>query len=203
MYPTIFSCLVSKFTFAVANSAAKPDPFFRVEPNFGPKIRVELGRVGPQGQKTGPIGSDWPQIGFKFGFPIWTWFWFGLGPQVQIRLSCVRLGPQGPNLGRVGWVHLAALISTKHSSASESAELCFYLLEVTRRYDCKAQYFYSMKSLVRGVLTLKCYVFEHIVFKTQYLRHLLWDLLQGFEWLELLEVRRWFDEKNLKVLDFS
>ena len=46
-------------------SAAKPDPFFRVEPNFGPKIRVELGRVGPQGQKKGPIGSGWPQIGFK------------------------------------------------------------------------------------------------------------------------------------------
>jgi hypothetical protein len=32
-------------------SAAKLDPFFRVEPDFGPKIRVELGRVGPQGKK--------------------------------------------------------------------------------------------------------------------------------------------------------
>ena len=48
--------------------AAKPDPFFRVEPDFGPKIWVESGRVGPQGRKTGPIGSGWPQIGFKFGF---------------------------------------------------------------------------------------------------------------------------------------
>ena len=37
------------------SSAAKPDPFFWVEPNFGPKIRIELGRVGPQGKKTGPI----------------------------------------------------------------------------------------------------------------------------------------------------
>ena len=25
------------------------------------------GRVGPEGRKTGPIGSCWPQIGFKFG----------------------------------------------------------------------------------------------------------------------------------------
>ena len=46
-------------------SAAKPDPLFWVEPNFGPKIRIESGRVGPQGQKTGPIGSGWPQIGFN------------------------------------------------------------------------------------------------------------------------------------------
>ena len=49
-------------------SVAKPDPFFRVEPNFGPKIWVELGQVGPQGRKTSPIGLGWPQIGFKFGF---------------------------------------------------------------------------------------------------------------------------------------
>ena len=32
--------------------------FFWVEPNFGPKIRVE----------SGPIWSGWPQLGFKFGF---------------------------------------------------------------------------------------------------------------------------------------
>ena len=51
----------------VKSSAAKPDPFFRVEPNFGPKIRVESGRVGPQDRKTGPIGSGWSQKGFKFG----------------------------------------------------------------------------------------------------------------------------------------
>ena len=34
-------------------SAAKPDPFFQVKPNFG----VELCQVGPQGHKMGPIGS--------------------------------------------------------------------------------------------------------------------------------------------------
>ena len=39
-----------------------------VKPNFGLKIRVELGRVGPEGKKMGPIGSSWPQIEFKFGF---------------------------------------------------------------------------------------------------------------------------------------
>ena len=44
----------------------KSDPFFGVEPNFGTKIWVELGRGGPQGYKMGPIGSDWPQKGFKF-----------------------------------------------------------------------------------------------------------------------------------------
>ena len=48
-----------------------PTRFF----NFGHKIRDESGRVNPQGQKTGPIWSDWPQIGFKIGlndimFPI-------------------------------------------------------------------------------------------------------------------------------------
>ena len=36
-----------------------------LDPKFG---RVESGRVGPQGQKMGPIGSGWPQKGFKFGF---------------------------------------------------------------------------------------------------------------------------------------
>ena len=50
------------------SSSAKPDPFFQVEPYFGPEIWVELGRVGLQGQKTDPIGSAWPQIGFKLGF---------------------------------------------------------------------------------------------------------------------------------------
>ena len=39
------------------NSWAKPDPF----------CRVESGQVGRQDKKTGPIGSGWPQIGFKFG----------------------------------------------------------------------------------------------------------------------------------------
>ena len=52
-------------------SAAKPDPFFGLNPILDPKFgfsRVQSGRVGPQGQKTGPIGLGWPQIGFKFGF---------------------------------------------------------------------------------------------------------------------------------------
>ena len=29
--------------------AAKPDQFFWLEPNFGPKLWIESGRVGPQG----------------------------------------------------------------------------------------------------------------------------------------------------------
>ena len=95
-------------------SAAKPDPSFRVEPNFGPKIWVESGWVGtqgPRGQKTGPIGFGWPQIGFKFGFnpimylinlnepnlnPILGWVW---PPGSKFGLSQDRLGPQGPNSG--------------------------------------------------------------------------------------------------------
>ena len=39
-------------------SAAKPDPFFWKEPNFGAKIRVESDWVGPQGRKIGPVGLD-------------------------------------------------------------------------------------------------------------------------------------------------
>jgi hypothetical protein len=108
------------------SSAAKPDPFFRVEPDFGPKIWVESGRVGPQGRKTGPIGSGWPQIGFKFGFnpiiylinpnePDLNPISGRVGsPGSKFGLSRVGLGPQGPNSGRVGsgwvgWVHLVAL----------------------------------------------------------------------------------------------
>ena len=48
----------NKISSAVAQcSTAKPDPFFGVEPNFGPILQVESDQVGPQGQKTGPIGS--------------------------------------------------------------------------------------------------------------------------------------------------
>ena len=48
------------------HSTDKPDPFFGLNPILDPKFG--LSRVGPQGHKTGPIGSGWPQIGFKFGF---------------------------------------------------------------------------------------------------------------------------------------
>jgi hypothetical protein len=95
----------------VRNSAAKPDPFFWVEPNFGPKIRVEPGWVGPQGQKTGPIGSGWPQKGFKFGFNPIMYLINPNEPNLnpisgqagdpgsKFGLSWVGLGPQGPNFG--------------------------------------------------------------------------------------------------------
>ena len=43
--------------YSILFSAAKLNPFLQVEPNFGPKNWVESGGVGPQGQKTGPIGS--------------------------------------------------------------------------------------------------------------------------------------------------
>ena len=47
----------------------RPNPtlFFRVGPNFAPKILVELSWVGNQGKKIGPIESGWSQIGCKFG----------------------------------------------------------------------------------------------------------------------------------------
>jgi hypothetical protein len=38
-------------------SAAKPDPFFRVQPNFGPNFWVQMGQVSPQDPITGPIRS--------------------------------------------------------------------------------------------------------------------------------------------------
>ena len=64
-----------------SSSAAKPEPFFQVQPNLGPYFWVQMGRVGPQDPKTGQIGSGWPQKGLKFGFNpimclinrIWTW----------------------------------------------------------------------------------------------------------------------------------
>jgi hypothetical protein len=120
-----FLCTYSRFFYNVSyygpvhllfmcNSAAKPDPFFWVEPDFGPKIRVESGRVGPQGQNTGPIRSGWPQIGFKFGFnpimylinpnePNLNPISGRVGPPgSKFRLIRVGLGPQGPNSGWVG-----------------------------------------------------------------------------------------------------
>ena len=83
-------------------SAAKPNPFFWVEPDFGPEIRVESGRVGPQGKKTGPIGSVWPLIGFKFGF-IPIMFLINLNkPNLNPILG--QVGPLGSKFGlsRVG-----------------------------------------------------------------------------------------------------
>ena len=46
----------------------RPNPaqFFGLNPILDPKFG--LSRVGPQGRKTGPIGSGWPQTRFKFGF---------------------------------------------------------------------------------------------------------------------------------------
>jgi hypothetical protein len=77
--------------------AAKPDQFFRVEPNFGPKIWVESGRVGLQGQKPGPIGSGWPQIFFKFGFnPIM----YLINPnEPDLNLILGRVGAPGSKFG--------------------------------------------------------------------------------------------------------
>ena len=45
-------------------------PFFRVELDFGPKIWVESGRVGPQGQNSGQIrvglvGFIWSYLSLK------------------------------------------------------------------------------------------------------------------------------------------
>ena len=78
-------------------SAAKPDPFFRVEPDFGLKIRVESGRVGPQGQKTSPIGSGWPQIGFKFGYNPIVYL---INPnEPDLNPLSGRVGPQGSKFG--------------------------------------------------------------------------------------------------------
>ena len=34
----------------------EPDPFFWVQPNFGPDFWVQMGRVGPQDSKMGWVG---------------------------------------------------------------------------------------------------------------------------------------------------
>ena len=87
----------------------RPNPtlFFGLNPIFGPKIRVELGRSGSQGQKMGPIGSGWPQIGFNPimylinpNKPDLNPILGRVGPPgFKFGLSWVGLGPQGPNLG--------------------------------------------------------------------------------------------------------
>ena len=53
---------------------------------------MKSGRVGPKGQKMGPIGSDWPQIGLKCN---------DLIKQNEPRLNLIlgRVGPQSPNSG--------------------------------------------------------------------------------------------------------
>ncbi len=39
------------------SSAANPDPFFQVQPNFGPKCLVQTGLVGLQDPKLGSKGQ--------------------------------------------------------------------------------------------------------------------------------------------------
>ena len=65
-YSKTSSLCMSILSYTIQASATKPETFFRVEPDFGSKIRFESGQVGPQDRKTGPIRSGWPQIGFKF-----------------------------------------------------------------------------------------------------------------------------------------
>ena len=84
---------------------AKPDPFFWVEPDFGPKIWVESGRVGPQSQKTGPIRSGWPQIWFKFGF----------NPVMYL------INRNEPNLGRI-----VGQIKSEFIGLNSAFSLCVY-----------------------------------------------------------------------------
>ena len=50
------------------SSAVKTNPFWGVQLDFGPNFWVQTGQVGTQDPKTGPIGSGWPQKGFKFEF---------------------------------------------------------------------------------------------------------------------------------------
>ena len=78
-------------------SEAKPDPFFCVEPDFEPKIWVELGQFGPQDQKTGPIRLGWPQIGFKFTFNPIIFLINPIEPNLNPILGWVGLPGQGPN----------------------------------------------------------------------------------------------------------
>ena len=52
----------------VKTSAAKPDPFFGLNPILDPKFGLSRVGFALTVKKMGPIGSGWPQIGFKFGF---------------------------------------------------------------------------------------------------------------------------------------
>ena len=101
-------------------SAAKPDPFFWVQSNFGPNFVVQTDRVGPRDPKTGPIRSGWPQIRVRIRVqpsnvpnkPDLNENGSGWALRVQNWVESDRVGPQGQNSGRVGRVHLAALHCT-------------------------------------------------------------------------------------------
>ena len=73
-------------------SAAKPDPFFRVQPNF----RVQTCRIGPQD----PIGSTSKRV----QIPVQPYNVLNK-PDLNLTHFWVGLGPQGPKLGSVvsGW----------------------------------------------------------------------------------------------------
>ena len=85
----------------LAGRAAKPDPVFWVQPNFGLNFWVQTGWVGPQDPKMGQIGSGWPQKGFKFGFNPIMYLKYTWSKPDPIRFW-VELGPRGPKLGWVG-----------------------------------------------------------------------------------------------------
>ena len=93
----IFKVVVKSCAGLVMTSAAKPDLFFRVQPDSGPNFRVQTSRVGPQDPKTGPIGSGWPLKGFKFRFNSIMYLINLNEPDLNPISS--RVGPPGSNFG--------------------------------------------------------------------------------------------------------
>ena len=101
------------------NSGQTRPVFFRFNTILGPIFS----RVGFQDPKMGPIGSGWPQKGFKFGFNpilylidrIWTRPNPFLGRAIRVQNGS-EFGSQGQNLGRVCQIHLAAKDSLTFSN---------------------------------------------------------------------------------------
>ena len=125
---------------------------------------VESGLVGPQDQKTGAIGSNWPQIGFKFGLnPII----YLINPnEPYLNLISGRFGPPGSKFGlsRVGfgpprsklessWVGLVGFIWT-HCNSIEF-----------RIHEKKKLLFSSIivNSIRVSTLELSIFIFIHIL----------------------------------------
>ena len=89
--------------------AAKPDPFFVVEPDFGPNFQAQKGRVSqPSGFQnvSNWVGLTSKRVQIRIHVPI----------KPNLNLTRPVLGHVGPlvskigsNLGRVGRVHSAAL----------------------------------------------------------------------------------------------
>ena len=95
----------------------------------------------------GPIGSGWPQIGFKFGFnhimylinPNEPDFWSGWAPRVQSRVELGR-APRVQIQAELGRIHLASLVWAENECMVHAAlpETVLKLVQQSRSQALRA-----------------------------------------------------------------